>query len=64
MNCILFPSWIASTPIEGIREELSRLMRIGRRFPDFTFSIFEVDPALAQGRIFEFYDVFKECAQR
>lgn len=64
VNCILFPSWIASTPIEGIREELSRLMRIGRRFPDFTFSIFEVDPALAQGRIFEFYDVFRECAEK
>jgi hypothetical protein len=64
VNCILFPSWIASTPIEGIREELSRLMRIGRSFADFTFSIFEVDPALAQGRIFEFYDVFKECAEK
>jgi len=64
VNCILFPSWIASTPLEGIREELSRLMRVGRAFADFTFSIFEVDPALAQGRIFEFYEVFKECAQR
>ena len=64
VNCILFPSWVASTPLEGIREELSRLMRIGRAFADFTFSIFEVDPALAQGRIFEFYDVFRECAER
>ena len=64
VNCILFPSWLASTPLEGIREELSRLMRIGQSFQDFTFTIFEVDPALAQGRIFEFYDVFKECAER
>ena len=64
VNCILFPSWIASTPIEGIREELSRLMRIGRAFADFTFSIFEVDPTLAQGRIFEFYDIFRECAEK
>jgi hypothetical protein len=63
VNCILFPSWIASTPLEGIREELTRLMRIGRSFADFTFSIFEVDPALARGRIFEFYELFKECAR-
>jgi hypothetical protein len=63
VNCILFPSWIASTPLEGIREELSRLMRVGRSFPDFTFSIFELDPALARGRIFEFYELFKECAR-
>jgi hypothetical protein len=63
VNCILFPSWIASTSLEGIREELSRLMRVGRSFADFTFSIFEVDPALAQGRIFEFYELFKECAR-
>lgn len=63
VNCILFPSWIAATPLEGIRKELSRLMTIGRSFPDFTFSIFEVDPALARGRIFEFYDIFRECAE-
>lgn len=63
VNCILFPSWIAATPLEGIREELSRLMRAGLSFADFTFSIFEVDPALAQGRLFEFYDIFRECAQ-
>jgi hypothetical protein len=63
VNCILFPSWIASTPLEDIRQELTRLMRVGRSFADFTFSIFEVDPALARGRIFEFYELFKECAR-
>jgi len=64
VNCILFPSWIAATSLEGIREELARLMRVGLSFADFTFSIFEVDPALAKGRIFEFYEIFRECAQR
>jgi len=64
VNCILFPSWVATTPLEELREELSRLMRVGRSFPDFTFSLFEVDPALAQGRIFEFYEVFRECARQ
>jgi hypothetical protein len=63
VNCILFPSWIRATSPEGIREELARLMRIGRSFADFTFSIFEVDPALAEGRVFELYDIFRECAQ-
>lgn len=61
-NCILFPSWIASTPLQGIREELGRLMRLGRRFSDFTFSLFEVDPGLAGGRVFELVEIFRECA--
>ncbi len=63
-NCILFPGWIGSTALEGIREELSRLMRAGRGFSEFTFSILEVDPVLAQGRIFEFVDIFRACAER
>ena len=63
-NCILFPSWIGSTSLQGIREELGRLMRLGRGFPEFTFSLFEVDPALAGGRIFEFVEIFRECAEK
>jgi hypothetical protein len=63
-NCILFPSWIRATPPEGIREELSRLMRAGLAFTDFTFSIFEVDPDLAAGKIVEFHGIFRECAER
>jgi hypothetical protein len=63
-NCILFPSWIGATPLEGIREELARLMRAGRGFADFTFSIFEVDPALADGRIFDFVEAFRACAEK
>jgi len=62
-NCILFPSWIASTPLEEIRAELARLMRAGLAFPRFTFSIFEVDPALAAGRIHQFVEVFRQCAE-
>jgi hypothetical protein len=62
-NCILFPSWIASTPAEAMREELLRIMKAARGFSRFSFSIFEVDPALAEGRIFEFYDVFRRCCQ-
>jgi len=63
VNCILFPSWIAATSLDEIRAELSRLMRAGRAFPRFTFSIFEVDPALAAGRIYEFTEVFRQCAE-
>jgi hypothetical protein len=62
-NCIIFPSWIASTPADGIRSELTRLLRAGLAFESFTFSIFEVDPALAQGKIFEFSDIFRQCAE-
>jgi len=62
-NCILFPSWIRSTPPEGIREELTRLMRVGRKFADFTFTILEIDPDLAAGKIFEFHEIFRRCAE-
>lgn len=64
VNCILFPSWIRSTPAEDMREELLRLMRAGLAFPEFTFSIFEVDPDLAAGKIFEFHDLFRVCAEQ
>jgi hypothetical protein len=60
-NCILFPSWIASTPAEAMREELRRIMKAAGGFSRFSFSVFEVDPALAKGRIFEFYDIFRQC---
>jgi hypothetical protein len=63
-NCILFPAWLQATPTEGIAEELERLMRVGLGFRDFTFSIFEVDPALAGGKVFEFVDVFRKTAEK
>ena len=62
-NCILFPSWLAATPVEEIRSELTRLMRAGRPFKRFTFSIFEVDPVLAAGKIHELAEVFRQCAE-
>lgn len=39
-------------------------MRAGLSMKSFTFSIFEVDPALAAGKIFEFNDIFQACAER
>jgi hypothetical protein len=63
VNCILFPSWIRSTPAELIREELARLMRAGLAFTDFTFTILEIDPDLAAGKIFAFHDIFRRCAE-
>jgi len=62
-NCILFPSWIASTPVEAMREELLRVMKRAREFSRFSFSIFEIDPALAEGKIFEFYELFRQCCE-
>lgn len=59
-------AWIsesASTPADGIRSELTRVMRAGLAFESFTFSIVEVDPALAAGKIFEFSDISRQCAQ-
>jgi hypothetical protein len=63
VNCILFPAWLRSTPAEGIREELTRLMRAGLAFPDFTFTILEIDPDLAAAKIFAFHEIFRRCAE-
>ncbi len=62
-NCILFPAWLRGRPREEIREELLRLMAAGARFPRFSFSILEVDEELARGKVFEFHEVFRECAE-
>ncbi len=62
-NCIVFPSWIASSTAEEIRAELTRIMRAGLSLKNFTFSVFEVDPALAAGKIFEFDEIFRRCAE-
>lgn len=61
-NCILFPSWLRSHSLDEIREELLRLMAIGRSFPRFTFVLLEVDSQLAEGRLFEFHELFRRCA--
>jgi len=61
-NCILFPAWLASHTLDEIREELLRLMTVGQAFRSFSFTILEIDQNLAGPRIFEFYDVFRECA--
>ncbi len=63
VNCILFPSWIASHGSEEIRGELLRLMRVGQRFRAFTFTCLEIDTKLDGERIFAFCETFGECAE-
>ncbi len=62
VNCILFPSWVESRSLPEIREELLRLMQVGKRFPAFSFTLLEVDEALGGDRIFAFCRVFEQCA--
>jgi hypothetical protein len=61
-SCIIFPGWLHTAEDAEIAETLTRIMRAGLAFPDFSFSLFELDPGLAEGKIFEFYDIFKRCA--
>jgi hypothetical protein len=63
-NCLLFPSWVQFHSIEEIREELLRLMTIGKAFRSFSFSLLEIDQELGKGKIFEFFEVFRECAAK
>jgi hypothetical protein len=62
-SCILFPSWLRSHSREEIREELVRLMRAGSGFPAFSCSLLEIDPDLADGRIFEIYEEMRRAAE-
>jgi hypothetical protein len=64
VNCIVFPSWIGATESAAMEEELARLMRAGAAFADFTFSVFDIDPHLAEGGIFEFHAAFRRAAER
>jgi len=63
VSCILFPSWLNTTPLEEIREELIRIMKFRSAFTSLDFSVFDIDPVLAHSRIFEFYDIFQHCAE-
>jgi hypothetical protein len=63
VNCILFPSWIASRPQEEIGRELLRLMRLGSHFGAFSFTCLEVDTRLDGDPILAFYETFQRCAR-
>jgi hypothetical protein len=63
VNCILFPAWVGSASVDELRGELARLMGLGNRFPSFSFSLYDVDSALGGDRLFEFFEVFRQCAQ-
>jgi hypothetical protein len=61
VNCILFPAWIASHSPDDIREELLRLMRIGKAFSSFSFTCLELDEKLDGDVIRAFFDIFAKC---
>ena len=63
VNCILFPSWIESHSMNEVRAELGRLMRLGKSFPSFSFSLLEIDTQLGNDTICEFHETFQECAR-
>ena len=62
VNCILFPAWVGATAPDALCAELTRLMRQGGRFPAFSFSLYDVDTELGGERLFEFFEIFRQCA--
>ena len=62
-NCIIFPGWVRAHSSAEIQEELQRLMLAGTSFPRFSFSILELDAALAAGKVFEFHEAFRRAAE-
>lgn len=63
VNCILFPAWIEAHGPDHIRAELTRLMTVGRRFPRFSFTMWEIDTRLDGAPLHTFYDAFRRCAR-
>lgn len=63
-NCIIFPSWLSANSNEVINEEIERIMIAGKAFKSFSFTLYEIDSYLAGGKIFEFYDIFRKCADK
>ena len=61
VNCILFPAWIASHPMDETGEELRRLMRVGKAFPAFSFTCLEVDTQTGGDLLFQFHETFRRC---
>jgi hypothetical protein len=62
VNCILFPSWIEAHTLAEVRDELLRLMEVGKRFPAFSFTLLEIDAKLGGDLLLEFHHTFRECA--
>ena len=61
VNCLLFPAWVRDHSADDLREELRRLMKLGRAFPEFSFSLWEIDMELADDKIFVFHEIFRQC---
>jgi uroporphyrinogen-III decarboxylase len=59
VNCILFPHWVHDCSAAEIRAEIRRLMKIGVRFREFSFSLCEIDAAIADEKVFELHDIFR-----
>jgi hypothetical protein len=64
VNCILFPNWVRDASPADIREEIRRLMKIGRRFREFSFSLCEIDEAIAGRKVFELHEIVQTEAER
>jgi len=63
VGCILFPHWLQFHSNDEIREEFMRLMSYRKRFRSMLFTLWEIDSQLGNGKIFDIYQIFKECAQ-
>jgi hypothetical protein len=63
VNCMFFPSWVNAHTADEIRDEVLRLMRAGLKCREFSFTCYEVDTLIGGDRLFEFCDVFRECAE-
>jgi hypothetical protein len=62
-SCILFPAWLRSHSREELRDELSRLLRAGRAFPSFTFTLLELDVELAGDPLRILYEELERAAE-
>jgi uroporphyrinogen-III decarboxylase len=62
VNCIWFPQWIISHTSSEIEAEVERLMKIGTKFKNFSFTFCEIDELIAEEKIFAFSESVERYA--
>lgn len=65
INVLLWPSWALAVDDDEMRADLMRWMRTGVKYKKGCyFSIYDVDQLMGRGRLFQFVDIFRQCAEQ
>ena len=61
VSCILLPSWLQSTSVGDMKDDLDRLITVGRLFRSFSLSLSDIDFETSKEKLFSFYENIRKC---